>query len=168
MGLAQDAWVSSFTASLPPVSIHGKFLRRAGEKFLLKAIRLLGVADKLDFGEKVTLRKRFDELSLAHVNALILTESQAETVLGVAGQAGVCAMVEVAIDANELASPALTRAAVERVAKVVSLLRGYSALIGVLIDCPLISAAISKTAPGALEKACLTRSFAGFERPTAN
>ena len=146
-------YVSSIVASLPPVSAHGKFLRRARGKFLLKAMRLPGVAGALDFSEKLTLRKRLDELAAAHVNALILTEAQAETVLGLAGQAGLCAMVEIAIDSNDFDSPIRARAAVARVAKVVNALRGHRALIGFLIDFPLDAGAILKLAPDALRGA---------------
>ncbi len=127
--------VSSILPSLRPVRIHGKFLSRDGEKFLVKAMRLPGVGSALDLTEKLALRRRLDELAAANVTALILSDGQAETVLGVAGQAGLYAMVEITIDSRKLNSPDEVRKALARVAQTVSVLRGYPALIGFLIDC---------------------------------
>ena len=61
-------------------------------------MRLPGVGAVLDLSEKFTLRKRLDELAAANVNALILTEAQAETVLSLASPAGLYAVVEIATD----------------------------------------------------------------------
>jgi len=127
--------VSSLVVSLPPVTVHGKFLRRGEDKFLLRAMRLPGVGAVLDLSEKFTLRKRLDELAAANVNAMILTEAQAETVLSLASPAGLCAMVEVAIDSSDFASPVHILATTDRIAKAVRDLRGYPALIGFLLDC---------------------------------
>jgi hypothetical protein len=127
--------VSSLVVSLPPVTVHGKFLRRGDEKFLLRAMRLPGVGAVLDLSEKFTLRKRLDELAAANVNTMILTEAQAETVLSLASPAGLCAMVEVAIDSSDFASPVHILATTDRIAKAVRDLRGYPALIGFLVDC---------------------------------
>ena len=74
-----------------PVLVDAKFLRRGAEKFLLKGMRLPGIAGAIDFNGKIILRKRLDELAAANVNTLILSEAQAEAVLGVAGQAGLAA-----------------------------------------------------------------------------
>jgi GT2 family glycosyltransferase len=127
--------VSSLVVSLPPVTVHGKFLRRGEDKFLLRAMRLPGVGAVLDLSEKFTLRKRLDELAAANVNAMILTEAQVETVLSLASPAGLCAMVEVAIDSSDFDSPVHILATTDRIAKAVRDLRGYPALIGFLIDC---------------------------------
>jgi hypothetical protein len=115
--------VSSNIAPQQPLSIHAKFLRRGAEKFLVKAMRLPDVAGALDFNEKIILRKRLDELAAAHVNTLILSEAQTENVLGVAGQAGLGAMVEIAIDAHELTAPKQARTTIARVGKAMKLLR---------------------------------------------
>jgi GT2 family glycosyltransferase len=140
--------VSSISPSLRPIRIHGKFLSRNGEKFLVKAMRLPGVGSALDLTEKLALRRRLDELAAANVTALILSDGQAETVLGVAGQAGLYAMVEITIDSRKLNSADEVRKALARVAQTVSVLRGYPALIGFLIDC---SGDGRKIPPAALE-----------------
>ncbi len=146
-------FVSSPIASLPPVTVHGKFLRRGGDKFLLRAMRLPGVGAVLDLSEKFTLRKRLDELAAANVNALILTEAQAETVLSLASQASLYAMVEIAIDVNEFASPVRMHAVTARIAEAVSGLRGHPALCGFLIDCRLDNDASAKPVPNAVRSA---------------
>jgi len=113
-------------------------------------MRLPDVAGALDFNEKIILRKRLDELAAAHVNTLILSEAQTENVLGVAGQAGLGAMVEIAIDAHELTAPKQARTTIARVGKAMKLLRGYPALMGILIDCPIHAETISRIALSAL------------------
>jgi hypothetical protein len=133
-----------------PVSVDAKFLRRGAEKFLLKGMRLPGISGAIDFNEKIILRKRLDELAAAHVNALILSEAQAEAVLGVAGQAGLAAIVEIAIDADELAAPQRARVTIERVGAAMKLLRGYPALAGVVIDCRIDRGSISRIGRNAL------------------
>ncbi len=119
----------------PSVRVHGKFLSRDGGKFLLKATRLRGVDGALDLSEKLALRRRLDELAEAKLNTLILTAAQAESVLGVAGQAGLTAIVELTIAPEDLISPAAVGLAIARVAQTVSVLRGYPGLIGFVLDC---------------------------------
>lgn len=116
-------------------------------------MRLPGVGAVLDLSEKFTLRKRLDELAAANVNALILTEAQAETVLSLASQASLYAMVEIAIDVKEFASPVRMRAVTARIAEAVSGLRGHPALCGFLIDCRLDNDASAKPAPNAVRSA---------------
>jgi glycosyltransferase involved in cell wall biosynthesis len=155
--VAQDwLWfiaVNPSALSILPVSTQAKFFRRAGKKFLLKAMRLAGFSGDLDFNEKLRLRKRLDELASAHINTLILSESQADTVLGFAAQAGLCAIVEVTVNANDFESPVSERAAVDRIAKTLNALRGQSALIGLLIDCTSVDGPISGIAPDAIRRA---------------
>jgi O-antigen biosynthesis protein len=153
--------VTSILAAQPTVHVHGKFLSRDGGKFLLKAMRLPGVGGALDLSQKLALRRRLDELADANVNTVILTEAQADTVLGVAGQAGLYAIVEIAIDPCDLNSAGNIRDAVARVAQIVSVLRGYPALFGFLIDCPGDSSAIPPSAFNRLrgELAALTRTI---------
>src|SRR6476659_9812281 len=98
--MARD-WLTSLCVSTSfdiAESVHtrGKFLCRNGTKFLLKATRLQDVEGTLDLSEKLALRRRLDELAAVNVNTLIVTEAQAEAVLGVAGQAGVQALIEIA------------------------------------------------------------------------
>jgi hypothetical protein len=113
-------------------------------------MRLPGSASALDFNEKIILRKRLDELAAAHVNTVILSEAQAETMLGIAGQAGLGAIVEIAIDAHELSAPKQASTTITRVGKAMKLLRGYPALMGVLIDCPIQADTISRIGLSAL------------------
>jgi GT2 family glycosyltransferase len=145
-------YVSSIFAAQAAVRVHGKFLSRDGGKFLLKAMRLPGIDGLLDLTEKLALCRRLDELAGANVNTLILSESQAETVLGVAGQAGLYAMVEIAIDPRELTSASEIHNAVARVAQTAGILRGYPALVGFLIDCPIDGSAIPSSAIEVLHK----------------
>jgi len=152
-------YVDSSFITPPTIRVHGKFISRDGGKFLLKATRLPGVAGALDLSEKLALRRRLDELADANVNTLVLTEAQAESVLGVAGRAGLSALVELAIARQDLISPEAVRLAIARVAQTVSILRGYPGLIGFVIDCCDDDLAL---APPALEG--LRRGLAGLAR----
>src|ERR1700687_5679670 len=82
---------------------HGKFLSRAGQKFFFKAMRLTDVSGSLDFGQKLKLRKRLDDLRTSHTTGLVLTEAQSQPCLDIAAPAGLGAMVELRITAGELA-----------------------------------------------------------------
>jgi glycosyltransferase involved in cell wall biosynthesis len=119
------------------ISTHGKFFSRRGQKFFFKAMRLAGVAAALDFGQKLKLRAHLDALKLAHTTGLVLSAAQAETVLDIAGQVGLAAVVEVAVDPADLFDRSRWRAAVSRIADFAHLHRGHSALAGYLIDCPI-------------------------------
>ncbi len=136
-------YVSSISAALLPVHAHGKFLCRDGGKFLLKAMRLQGIGGALDLSEKLALHRRLSEFAAANGTGLILTAEQAETVLSLAGPAGLYAMVELTIDPRQLNSPSEVRAALVHARQTVSILRGYPALIGFLIDCPCEGVAIA-------------------------
>jgi GT2 family glycosyltransferase len=142
--------VSSILAAIPPIGVHGKFFSRDGAKFLLKAMRLPGVSGSLDLSEKLALRRRLDEFADANVNTLILTAAQAETVLGLAGQSGLHALVEITIDSWEVNSAGGIRDAVARVAQTVSVLRGYTGLMGFLVHCPCERGAMTPSAFDAL------------------
>ena len=144
--------VNSSTASLQPVSIQGKSFFIAGSKFRMKAMRLPEVAGHLGLSEMFTLRKRLEELAAANVNTLILNEAQADTILGIAGQVGLFAMVEVAIDSTDLDTPTRARSTIERVANAAKLLRGHSALIALLIDYRADHSGISKPGRGAAQR----------------
>ncbi|HEX3408714.1 MAG TPA: glycosyltransferase family 2 protein [Candidatus Binataceae bacterium] len=136
--MARD-WLTSLDVSASfdiPESVHarGKFLSRNGAKFLLKATRLPDVEGALDLSEKLALRRRLDELAAVNVNTLIVTEAQAEAVLGVAGQAGVQALVEIAINAEAIGAAGGIHEAVARIRRTFSNLRGYTALMGFVFD----------------------------------
>ena len=115
-------------------------------------MRLPEVTGHLGLSEMFTLRKRLEELAAANVNTLILTEAQADTILGIAGQVGLFAMVEVAIDSNDIDGPTRTRATIERVANAGKLLRGHPALIAFLIDYRANDGGTGKLGRGAAQR----------------
>src|ERR1700679_789616 len=98
------------------VTPHGKFLSRAGQKFFFKAMRLADVSGSLDFGQKLKLRKRLDDLKTAHTTGLVLTEAQSQPCLDIAAQSGLVAMIELRITADELTSRPGWRCRVSRMA----------------------------------------------------
>lgn len=129
--------VSLLSPALPTVAVRRKFLGRADRKFLLKATRLPDVASSLDFSEKLGLSKRLDQAAASHATAVVLTAAQAETLLGIVGQAGLYALVEITIDPSDLDSPRGIRTTATRLAHTADVLRGDPALLGYLIDCPI-------------------------------
>lgn len=98
------------TAVIPTITAQAKFFSRSGQKFFFKAMRLPDVGPSLDFGQKLALRRRFEELKLAHTTGLVVTEAQAQPVLDIAAQAGVAAM----LDTPACAPRSVRRAAMER------------------------------------------------------
>ena len=129
--------IQTTTGSTPAVSVDGKFFSRSGQKFFWKAMRLPDVSATLNFGEKLELRRRLDELKLAHTTGLVLTEAQTGSILDIAAQAGLVAMVELAIDARDVCDRSRWQNAISRVAHVSNIYRGHGALFGYLIDCPI-------------------------------
>jgi glycosyltransferase involved in cell wall biosynthesis len=119
------------------ISTHGKFFSRRGQKFFFKAMRLAGVGGTLDFGQKLKLRAHLDALKLAHTTGLVLSEAQAQSVLDIAGQVELAAVVELAVDPADPFDRSRWRAAVARIADFAHLHRGHRALAGYLIDCPI-------------------------------
>jgi len=98
-----------------PVSVHGKFFSRNGQKFFLKAMRLPDVSATLDFEQKVRLLGRLDGLRQAHTTALILSEAQSNPVLDLGAQAGLYSVVEIELSPDELTTSSLMPAAISRV-----------------------------------------------------
>jgi O-antigen biosynthesis protein len=132
---------------LPHIEPDGKFLRRLDQKFFFKAMRLHVLEappQSLDFAGKVALRKRLDDLKAGHTTGLILTEAQAEPVLGVAAQSGLYALMEIEVAPDVLLTRAAYRAALVRLTGIARAFKAYPALIGYLINCP-IEAAIVRT-----------------------
>jgi hypothetical protein len=82
--------------SRPAILAQGKFFSRAGQKFFLKAMRLADVPPTLDLSQKLVLRYRLEGLYEAHSTALVLNETQAESVLDLATYTGFHALVELA------------------------------------------------------------------------
>ena len=99
-------------------------------------MRLPGVSGTLDFSATLALLHRLRELKSAHTTALILSDAQAEPVLALAGQAGLAAIVEIAVAAEELKSPGAYRQLLARAAQTANVLRGHPGLIGYLIGLP--------------------------------
>jgi O-antigen biosynthesis protein len=126
----------------PNIRKSGKFFSQLGHKFFLKAMRVEPVDDVADFDRKLTLRKRFDELKRAHTTGVILPESQAEPLLGVAALAGLQALVELEARPEYLLDRKQFRAMMARTLRTVSMLRSNSGLMGYLIDCPVEPAAL--------------------------
>ena len=84
------------------IRTHGKFFSRRGQKFFFKAMRLPDVSATLDFGQKLKIRKRLDDLKAAHTTGLVLTEAQAQPLLDLAAQSGLSAIVELSIAPEDL------------------------------------------------------------------
>src|SRR5215813_9349373 len=125
------------SGSRHPLSVNGKFLSRGGQKFFLKAMRLTDVGATLDLSQKLKLRRRFDDLVQAHATGLILNEAQASPVLDIAAAAGLVAIVELAINPDEILDDNRWQPLISRVAHTANIYRGHSALAGYLIDCPI-------------------------------
>ena len=135
-------FVTSAKHKIPTVSKSGKFFALSGDKFFFKAMRLENTADSLDFTQKLALLKRLDELKRAHTTGLILTESQAEPILGLVAQAGMHAMVELEALPEHLLDRREFRTMLTRVLKTAKALRTYPGLMGYLIDCHIEPAAL--------------------------
>ena len=112
---------------IPNISKSGKFFSQLGHKFFLKAMRVEVVTELEDFDRKLTLRKRFDELKRAHTTGVILPESQAEPMLGLAAQAGLQALVELEARPEYLLDRKQFGAMMARTIPTVSMLRSNSA-----------------------------------------
>jgi O-antigen biosynthesis protein len=125
------------TDSSPTQSIttHGKFLSRAGQKFFFKAMRLPDVSGTLDFSQKLKLRKRLDNLKLAHTTGLLLNEAQAQPCLDLASQSGLVAIVELEITSEELMSRRGWNSVLSRIAHTAHIFSKHPALVGYLIEC---------------------------------
>ncbi len=118
----------------PSVAAHGKFFTSGGRKFFLKAMRLETGPDALDFNERLRLQIRLQELKEAHTTGLVVNGPQAETVLDFAGQLGLGAMLEIAIDPEELVDRSRLRTVTSRVSRTATLFRGHRGVAGYLLD----------------------------------
>src|ERR1022692_4636609 len=107
-----------------PITPHGKFFSRKGEKFFLKAMRLEGTRSRLDFEAKVRMLGRLDALKLVHTTAVILTESQSNPILDLASQVGLHSIVELHVSADEVTDRRKMAAATSRIAHTVNILSG--------------------------------------------
>ncbi|MDO8433958.1 MAG: glycosyltransferase [Candidatus Binatus sp.] len=127
------------TTQEPPQNIqaHGKFFSCRGQKFFFKAMRLPDVSATLDFGQKLKVRKRLDDLKAAHTTGLVLTESQAQPLLDLAAQSGLSAMLELSIAPEELLRARGWKSIVSRIAHTAHVFSQHPALIGYILDCPV-------------------------------
>jgi len=142
--------IKSGPAQQQHVTPHGKFLSRAGQKFFFKAMRLADVSAKLDFTQKLKLRKRLDNLRTAHTTGVVLTEAQSQPCLDIAAQSGLVPMVELRIAADELTRSRGWKSVVSRIARTANILGRHPALVGYLLDCEIGQDALRA---GGLEKA---------------
>ncbi len=125
------------TGESTQVTIHGKFFSRSERKFFFKAIRLERLGGSLDLSGRLVLRDRLEKLSEAHTTALIVAEADADEVLDLSAQAGLCAIVEVQVAPDALLKRSGLRAVEEKIGARVRALNGRPGLVGYLVDCPL-------------------------------
>lgn len=125
----------TYSGPAQSITAHGKFLSRAGQKFFFKAMRLPGVSATLDFSQKLKLRKRLDDLKIAHTTGLLLSEAQAHPCLDLAAQSGLVALVELGITSEELMSRRGWKSALSRIAHTAHIFCRHPALVGYVIDC---------------------------------
>jgi O-antigen biosynthesis protein len=119
------------------VIAHGKFLSKSDQKFFFKAMRLADVSGSLDFGQKLKLRHRLDDLRGSHTTGLVLSEAQAQPCLDIAAQAGLVAMVELKITSDELTSRRGWKSVESRIAHTANIFGRHAALVGYIVDCPI-------------------------------
>lgn len=125
------------------VLASGKFFALEASKFFFKAVRLDDLPGVLDFTQKVEIRRRFHHLSLAHTTGLVLSADQAlagddgDSLLALAGSAGLQVLIEFSIAAEELGSQSGMRGLLKRLTHKIGLIRNNTALMGYLINCPI-------------------------------
>jgi len=116
---------------------HGKFFLRGAQKFFLKAVRLDGPINVSDFDHKLRALARLEELHRDHTTALVLSEEQAEAALDLAALGGLYALVELAVEPQQLLTRQGLRTAEAWIESAVHSLGGRPGLVGFLIDCPI-------------------------------
>ncbi len=120
-----------------PLTTFGKFLSRSGHKFFFKAVRLEHITSQLDLSKRLALRDRFDKLAEAHTTSLIVREVDADAVMDLAAQAGLCTMVELGVAPASLLDRKSLRTAKARLCELLRAFNGRPGLSGYLIDCPV-------------------------------
>ncbi len=120
-----------------PLVTFGKFFTRSEQKFFFKAVRLEHVVAPLDLTGRVNLRDRFAKLADAHTTSLIVPEADADAVIDLAAQAGLCTMVELSVAPTSLLDRRSLRTIKTQLGARVRALNGRPGLIGYLIDCPV-------------------------------
>jgi len=119
------------------VTAQAKFFSRAGQKFFFKAMRLPEVGASLDFDQKLALRRRLEELKLAHTTGLVVTQAQAQPMLDIAAHAGIVAMLELPVALADMFERGRWNATLSRLAHTAAIFRGHRALCAYLIDFPI-------------------------------
>jgi glycosyltransferase involved in cell wall biosynthesis len=127
----------SFSIAHHTVAAHAKFFSRSGRKFFLTATRLDGFGTTLGLNEKLRLRRRLEDFKAAHTTGLILSEEQSQPALDVVAAAAMVAIVDLAIESDDLVYPSRFAELVSRVAHAGNVYRSHPGLLGYLIDCPL-------------------------------
>ncbi len=123
----------------PAVDCQDKLFSRNGQSFLFKAMRLDGIGLALDFNAKFALLNRFEKLKTAHTSGLMLSSTQADAIIDLAARAGLSALVEIDLVAQDVVASGAIAAAVTRAAHLVRLLKGRSGLFGYVVNCPFSS-----------------------------
>ncbi|HUO06529.1 MAG TPA: glycosyltransferase [Candidatus Binataceae bacterium] len=119
------------------INAHGKFFSRSGQKFFFKAMRLTDVGASHEFDGQIKLKARLDNLKASHTTGLVLDGAESPEILDIVAQAGLAALIELKIEANEIMNRRQFHAAVSRIAQVAGRLQRHPALAGFLIDCPI-------------------------------
>jgi len=120
-----------------PIITFGKFFARSEQKFFFKAVRLEHIVSPLDLTGRLGLRDRFAKLADAHTTSLIVPEADADAVIDLAAQGGLCTMVELSVAPASLVDRKSFRAIKTQLSARVRALNGRAGLIGYLIDCPV-------------------------------
>src|SRR5438105_931095 len=107
----------------PAISAHGKFFEHAGRKFFLKATRFEDGATAADFDSLLRLRSRLEVLKEGKTTALVvrLEDAEAETILDVAAQVGLCALLEIHLEPETLLATRSFREVAARIRRITGL-----------------------------------------------
>ena len=120
-----------------PVLPNGKFFSRRGERFFLKAIRLVTANVSLGFEENIALYKRLGDLYAAHTTAVVIADGEVEAALDLVAQRGLYALLELKVRPEDLLSRKALHRAICKLRERLASLRGYPSLLGYLLDCPV-------------------------------
>lgn len=134
--------------------VAGKYLRRSGGKFILTAARIPEITEPIDFNLKLSISRRMHELRMAGINAVIIGQRPAEAMAGIAGHAGLCALAEIVVSAEELSSAAGMRRALAGVVRTARAIRGFRATAGYLLSY-ISQNEIGETTPDDVPARCL-------------
>lgn len=116
------------------VTSHGKFLSRDGKKLFFKAMRFEAPGEPGDFSRKLKIHARLEEFKDGRTTALIVKGPEAETIMDLAAQQGLLAMLEIDIDPAALLDRQGRRSLGAMVSRTATMFRGHPALAGYLLN----------------------------------